>query len=447
MHEHILGHHRCALFADMGLGKTLAVLWSILELFKSGAMRKPVLIIGPLRVARYVWADEIRKWGLTLTISPITGSASARAAAATSGQADIYTVNYENIPWLVEYYGDKWPFGMVVCDESTRLKNHRMKRGTLRAKALSTRAWKTYRECRWVNLTGTPTPNGLIDLWGQTYFLDEGVRLGSTYTAFRDRWFRVENAHSKHVAYVPRPWAQSEITARVGDICHSYEAKDWFDLRAPIVVTRAFDLPAEAQKIYRELEKKLRATLTDARTVTATTAATLSIKSLQLASGAVYTDHDGQTHVVHDEKLRELESVVEEAAGDPLLVVYHFKSDLERLKAAFPYIRLLDGKGSTVDEWNAGKIKLLALHPASAGHGLNLQHGGHRMAFFSHWWDLELYQQVVERIGPVRQMQAGFDRPVYIYHIVARNTIDELVIARRETKRSVQEILMEGLKP
>jgi len=452
MRDHIIAHRRSALLADMGIGKTRAVLAAIRDLFLTGELAKPVLILGPLNVARWVWTGENEEAGLGLKINVIAGGRTAEHAAIAKSRADIYTINYDNLPWLVSLYGERWPFGMVVCDESTRLKGYRKRRGTLRSEALASRAWDEkdtparFSKCRWVNLTGTPAPNGYLDLWGQTYFLDKGQRLGGTYTAFRDRWFRVEDPYSRHKNFVPHDWAPAEIKRRINDICKSYEAKDWFDIRDPIVIDRWVKLPPEVMKTYRQFERALRIRLSETKTVTATTAAALSMKCLQVASGAVYVDHTAETHVVHDEKIAELESIIEESGGNPLIVVYHFRSDLARLREAFPGIVTLDAKGKVLKAWNEGKVPLLALHAASAGHGISLQYGGNRIAFFSQWWDYEQYRQVIERIGPARQAQAGFTRPVYIYHILARGTVDELVMARRGTKQSIHQLLMGGLK-
>jgi SNF2 family DNA or RNA helicase len=451
MVEHVLKHPRASLFVDMGLGKTSATLFAIAEMYRGRVLDKlPVLVIAPKNVAKGTWPNEVKKWNLPISIVTLAGCSEAERNARLAQSAMVYTINLDMISWLIERLGNAWPFGMVVIDESTRLKGYRKRGGTRRALELSHRAFAP--GLRWLNLTGTPTPNGLLDLWAQCYFLDHGARLGDTYDAYRSRWFELDQTakrgrkNSIYADYVPYPWAQAQITDRVRDICLSIEAKDHFDLKAPIIVTRSVDLPPAARKVYNDMVRKLRAELlelTRKSTVTAVSAGVKTMKCLQIASGAVYDD-GGKVTPVHDAKIEELKSIIEECAGAPLIVVYFFKPDLARLKAAFPHGRVL----STPDDeaaFNEGRVPLLFLH-TSGGHGLNLQYGGNRMAFFTQWWDNELYSQTVGRIGPVRQFQAGFDRPVYIYHIVARDTIDELVIHRRETKQSVMQILMESLK-
>jgi SNF2 family DNA or RNA helicase len=329
----------------------------------------------------------------------------------------------------------------VVADEATKLKGFRLRQGTQRAKALARVAHK--RVTRWINLTGTPSPNGLADLWGQTWFIDQGQRLGRTFDGFSTRWFR---PHHSGFGVVAMPHAQAEIQAKLADVCLSLDARDWFDLREPIVNVIRVDLPAKARALYRDMEREMFAQIAG-HEVEAFNAASRTIKCLQIANGAAYTDDTATQWVeIHDAKLQALESIINEAAGAPVLVAYHFKSDLARLQRAFPQGRALDAGPGTIQAWNAGQIPLLFAHPASAGHGLNLQDGGNILAFFGHNWNLEEFQQIIERIGPTRQAQAGHDRPVFIHHIVAADTVDELVMARRESKREVQDLLMDAMK-
>jgi SNF2 family DNA or RNA helicase len=243
------------------------------------------------------------------------------------------------------------------------------------------------------------------------------------------------------------PHSQAQIQERLADCTLTIDPHDYFDLQAPIVNVLEVDMPGAVRKQYRELEREMFVRLATGDEVEALNAAALSMKCLQFANGAVYLEAGSDVSVeVHDAKLEALESIVEEAGGAPVLVAYHFKSDLARLQRAFPAGRHLDADPRTIDEWNAGRIPVLFAHPASAGHGLNLQDGGNTLVFFGQWWDLEQHDQIVERIGPVRQMQAGHDRPVFIHYIVARDTVDELVMLRRESKRSVQSILLEAMK-
>jgi hypothetical protein len=765
MWNHIVEYHRSMLLVPMGMGKTSSVLMAISILLVSGSARK-VLVLAPLRVAQSTWPDEAKKWAefSHLRVSAIIGAPAERLAALRV-KADIYTMNYDNLVWLIETVGDKWFWDMVVSDESTRVKNFRTKQGGKRAQALSKVAHKHVK--RWVGLTGTVVPNGIKDLWGQMWFIDQGARLGSTYTAFMNRWFGFRNAKDAanhagkaYVERIPFPHAQKEIEVLVKDVCLTLDVKDWFDVKEPVVNTLYVDLPPKQRKHYQEMERELY-TVLENNEIEAFGAAAKTIKCLaedtqvltcsgwkkiqhvtctdkvwdgvewvatlgsvcngykkvveycgvfmtpdhlvlthsgwkqaqelldadagerhdrdglrvpdgasqrgfvqqtevstsnvalpvrvrhgggphrrqsesdtpgptevlrvqtwrddsrrdrfarhDVASGLAFvvgheievrqpwrqglaqlrstwdigvqkvagffqeflgrhgadmdsrthagpkekrrqlhevelpmgdcgranqqpkmhcahqdtgrdhaadpsgeavrrqTDHDQKTHgsrlacgrptettevavydvvnagprnrftvrgtenttvivhnclqfangaayingsndewvEMHDEKLQALESIIEEAAGASVLVAYHFKSDLARIQRRFPQARVLDKKPQTILDWNEGRIGLLLAHPASAGHGLNLQDGGNILVFFSHWWNLEERQQIVERIGPVRQLQAGHDRPVFIHQIVARDTVDEDVIARISTKQDVQDVLLQALK-
>jgi len=442
--SHILDTPRCGVYAGMGLGKTVSTLTAldILELVEPG----PSLVIAPLRVAQSTWPDEVRKWEhlRNVEVSAVVGDLKQRREALRT-PANVFTTNYEQLPWLVEHFGDKWPFRKIVADESTKLKSFRLRQGSKRAQALGKVAHK--HATRFIELTGTPSPNGLADLWGQAWFLDQGQRLGRSFQAFTSRWFQAVQvgADRNAVRLDPLPFAQEQIQERLRDLCISIEAKDWFDIKEPIKNVIRVPLPAKARALYRDMEKEMFMQI-DGSDVEALNAAAKTVKCLQIANGAAYTDEQGTWSEVHDAKLQALEDVIEEAAGMPVLVAYHFKSDLARLQRAFPKGRTLDKDPQTIRDWNAGKIPVLFAHPASAGHGLNLQDGGNILAFFGHWWDLEQYQQIIERIGPTRQAQAGYDRPVFIHHIVAADTMDELVMARRESKREVQDLLLEAMK-
>lgn len=444
---HFREHPRCALWAGMGLGKTVIVLTHLDIRHNVWGESKPTLVLAPKRVAISTWPTEVDKWShLTgLEVVPITGDPAERKAALKR-DAPVKTIAYDNLVWLVEQFkGKPWPFKLVVADESTRLKSFRPRQGGVRAKALGTLAHTQIDE--FIELSGTPAPNGLLDLYGQMWFLDAGARLGRTFTSFQDRWFatkrRPGQAYGGEVFVLPH--AADEIHAKLADLCLTIDPKDWFDLAAPIVNVIEVDMPRAAQAKYREFERELFIQL-DGNDIEAFSAAAKSMKCLQLASGAVYLEDGKQFVEVHDAKLEALASVVEEAAGAPVLVAYHFKSDLARLQRAFPQGRTLDADTQTIRDWNAGKVPILFAHPASAGHGLNLQDGGNTIVFFSHWWDLEQHDQIVERIGPVRQAQAGHNRPVFIHYIVARGTIDSVVVARRESKRAVQDLLLDYMK-
>jgi SNF2 family DNA or RNA helicase len=440
--EFVLNTPRCAVWAGMGMGKTSALL-TVIEALQL-VERDPVLVLAPLRVANSTWPNERAKWTHTWDMSmvPVTGSLKEKEAAVQRF-AQVHTCNYENLPWLVEFWGDRWPYRTIVADESTKLKSFRLRQGGKRAHALAQVAHSS-KVSRFIQLTGTPAPNGLIDLWGQIWFLDKGKRLGSTFTSFKDRWFA---PNPNGFGVLPLPHAQAEIQALLSDLCITVEAKDWFDLRAPIVNNIHVDLPAKARGLYKNMEKEMFMQLSSGHEVEAFNAASRTIKCLQLASGAVYTGEGNSAwQTIHDQKILALEEVVEEAAGAPVLVAYHFKSDLDRLLKAFPQARALDKNPATEDKWREGKIPMLLAHPAGAGHGLNLQDGGNILAYFSHWWNLEERMQILERIGPTRQVQSGYDRPVHVHNIIARDTVDEDVIERNDGKRSVQEILLDAMK-
>ncbi|MDP8051015.1 DEAD/DEAH box helicase [Pasteurella atlantica] len=443
--DYIINNPRCSIWAGMGTGKTSSTLTAIDLLFLSGSINPPVLVIAPLRVASATWVDEVEKWQhlSDMRVIAVVGKPQERLLKLQTN-ADIYTINYENIPWLVETLGDDWQFSTVIADESTKLKNYRARKGGKRAKYLAKVAHS--KVTRWVNLTGTPSPNGLIDLWGQQWFTDKGKRLGVTFTGFKDRWFRsIPIGTTGFFKTEPYPFAQDEIQNALQDCCLSIQAEDYFDIKEPIQTRIDVDLPPKVMKLYKDFEREMFIEIANEE-IEAMSAAAKTQKCLQLASGAVYTE-SGEWIEVHKAKLQALESIVEEAAGTPVLVAYHFKSDLARLRKHFPQGKELDANPKTIRDWNKGKIPILFAHPASAGHGLNLQDGGNILAFFSHWWDLEQYQQILERIGPTRQAQAGHNRPVFIYHIVAKGTLDQAVIERRDSKKTVQEILLESMKP
>lgn len=441
--DHILEVPRGAVWAGMGLGKTVATLTALdILLLCSGG---PILVLAPLRVARTTWPHEVQKWSNLrhARVMPIVGNAKDRAAALNY-KADIYTINYDNLVWLVEHFGDSWPFRIVVADESTRLKSFRLKQGGKRAQALGKVAHTKID--RFIELTGTPAPNGLIDLWGQMWFLDAGKRLGRTFTGFRDRWFQQS---FDGYGSTPKANANDEINERIKDLCLTVKAEDWFDLEEPIVNNIYIDLPSKVRELYKGMEKDFFMQLGE-HEVEAFNAASKSQKLLQIASGAAYVGEgigaNREWKELHTEKLDALEEIIEEANGASVMVAYHFKFDLARLKKRFPQGRELDSNPQTIADWNAGKIPILWAHPQSAGHGLNLQDGGNILAFYSHNWSLEDRLQILERIGPVRQLQAGHNRPVFIHNIIARETMDEIVMERIATKREVQDLLLDAMR-
>ena len=438
---HLLDVPRCALHSGTGTGKTSMVLTAADILLLSGESNK-ILCLGPLRVARDVWTDEALKWEHTkhLRIAKVLGSEAQRKAALSQND-DIYVTNYEQLPWLVKYLGDDWPFDTVVADEATKLKGFRLRQGGQRTKALGRVAHKKVR--RFIELSGTPAPNGVKDLWGQMWFLDGGKRLGRTFTAFEERWFQ---RGRDGFTLEPLPHAFGEVTALIDDICLSIQAKDYFDLHEPIVNNIEVVLPPKAMAAYREMEKLMFLEIEQVG-IEAFNAASRTIKCLQLANGAIYLDEKTDTWAeLHNGKIEALESIVEEASGLPVLVSYKFKSDRERLLKHFKgAVDLATPAGMA--KFRTGTAPVGIGHPASIGHGIDgLQDVTNIIVFFGLDYNLEERQQIIERIGPTRQFQSGHDRPVFIHNLIAKGTLDELVLARVETKASVQQLLLDRLK-
>lgn len=444
---------RLNVWADMGLGKTVSVLDALDKLSVVDG-DGPTLVVGPLRVAEATWPDEIAKWDHLggWRASPVLGNPGARLAALKA-DANLFTVNFENVPWLVDQFGKRnrrWPFAKVVFDECTRLQGFRLKQGSAQAKALGTVAHVHVK--RWINLTGTPASNGLLGLWGQNWFVDKGDALGRTFGDYTDRWFQF--THQKvelsgggqfsRPTLRPMDWAQEEIEARMAPVTVSLKARDYFpNLKEPIRNVIKVKLPTKARIRYREMEKKF---FTEIRghEIEAVHAASKSQKLLQIASGAVY-DADREWHEVHTAKLEALRSVVMEANGGNVLAVYHFKPTLHRLLKGFNSAVHINSLAA-IRAWNAGEIGLGLVHPQSIGHGVSLQDGGNVLVHVDQWWDLERHLQINERLGTMRQMQSGYDRDVFEHYIVAESTLDEEVLRRHSTKASVQDSLREAMK-
>ena len=444
--DNILYNKRTAVFAGMGLGKTASTLEAIRQI-KAVRPSLTVLIIAPLRVAQSTWPDEVRKWDSfkNLRVSVICGSAKARRDALLA-DADIYTINYENIPWLVEELKGDWFFDLIVADESTRLKGLRARQGTQRAKALAKVAFKSE---GFVELTGTPAPNGLLDLWGQMWFLDKGARLGKSFSAFQKEFFYPisRGGGATHwVEWKLQEGSDKRIKRRIEDVSITVNPEDYFDVAKNIFNDIVVELPREVMRQYRKFARELYLELEGGAEVTAANAAVTTGRLLQMASGAVYVE-DGERSdaytVIHRAKIEALASVIEEANGAPVLCAYSYRHEVDRILKAFPYARVLDKSPQTIRDWNKGKIPLLLAHPASCGHGLNLQDGGNILVFFSCTWSLELHDQIVERIGAVRQAQAGHDRPTFVHYLVAKGTLDEAVKERLATKRDILDVLLD----
>lgn len=428
--SYILENKKVGLFLDLGMGKTASSLTAIVDILDSMCAEK-VLIIAPLRVANTTWHTEALNWEHTkgLKINICTGSEKNRRAQLHKS-ADVYVINRENVEWLVNLYGKKWPFDCVFIDESSSFKSP----SSNRFKALrKTIPYTTY--C--VLLTGTPSPNGLLDLWSQIYLLDGGERLGRSMTAYKQRFF--ESDYMGY-SYTLRPGAKEKIYELIGDITMSMQAEDYLDLPDRLDSKLPVQLPAKAMKQYKELEKEFYIEL-DNMEIEAQNAASLSNKILQFCNGAVYVDEDKNWIETHKAKLDALKDIVEDNPDENILIAYNYKTDLERILKKFPDAVVMDKEGECVKRWNDGQIKMLLAHPASAGHGLNLQRGGALMIWFGLTWSLEYYQQMNARL-----YRQGQTRPVRIIHLVAQDCIDEKVMRVLNEKDLTQDELMKALK-
>lgn len=429
--EYIKSHPITALFLDMGLGKTVTTLTAIRDLMYDAFEVKRVLVIAPLRVARDAWPDELRKWDhlKELTCSVVVGTVAERRRALQQ-DADIYIVNRENLAWL--YENSRLDFDMVVLDELSSFKNHQSKRF---------RAMKAMRPKvkRIVGLTGTPTGNGLMDLWAEFRILDMGERLGRYISQYRNLYFKPDKRNGMVVySYKPLPGAEEAIYHQISDITVSMKATDYLEMPELVSVAKEVRLSETEKKRYDELKKSLVLELPGGE-VTSANAASLTLKLSQMANGAIYTD-DKNVVNIHDRKLETLEDLVESANGKSVLVAYWFKHDKDRIRERMEARELKEPQDFA--DWNAGKIPVALIHPASAGHGLNLQQGGSILIWFGLTWSLELYQQTNARLW--RQGQA--DKTVIIQHIVAKNTIDERILNVLKHKDGTQAALIEAVK-
>ena len=428
-------HEAAGLFLEMGLGKTVITLTAIDELMNDSFEVSRVLVIAPLRVAEDTWSRESNKWDHLkhLKISKILGSAADRIRALKA-QADIYVINRENVVWLVEYLEEnrmKWPFDMVVIDELSSFKNNQAKRF---------KALRRMRPAidRIVGLTGTPAANSLMDLWAEMYLLDRGERLGRTLTAYRGNWFRPGYGNG-YVTYKwePRRGALEAITKRIADITVSMKAEDYVTLPDKVESTIEVSLDEKGLKAYKEMEKESLIEL-EGEEIAALDAAAVMSKLLQMANGFIYDEAHNPRHI-HEAKLDALGEILE-AAESPVLVYYNFQADKDAILSRFHEAKLLEND-STIEEWNKGKIKILLAHPASAGYGLNLQDGGHIMAWYGLPWSLEQYLQAVARL-----QRQGQKYPVMVYHLIAKGTVDEQVVASLSKKDMTQSALISILK-
>ena len=436
--EYIKTHPIASIFLDMGLGKTSITLTAINDLLFDSFEVHKVLVIAPLRVARDTWTAEVEKWDhlKNLRCSIAVGTEAQRKAALMR-QADVYIINRENIGWLIEESSRPFDFDMVVIDELSSFKNH----NTKRFKSLLKVRPKINRI---VGLTGTPASNGLMDLWAEFRVLDMGQRLGRFITKYRTDYFMPDKRNGQIIySYKPLPFAEDAIYKKIEDITISMKSTD--HLKMPELISSEYlvNLSAEEQMHYDELRKDLVLAIGDGE-ISASNAASLSNKLSQMANGAIYDD-DGNTHYIHDRKLDALEDIIEAANGKPILVAYWFKHDFARIterleKLHIPFSRLDDSV--SIRRWNNGEIPVALIHPASAGHGLNLQSGGSTLVWFGLAWSLELYQQTVARLW--RQGQTS--KTVVVQHIVAQGTIDNRIIKALSQKEHTQTALIDAVK-
>ena len=427
--NHIMNHAASALFLNMGMGKTVSALTAITDLIYLGEVTK-VLVIAPLRVAQSTWSEECDKWDHLkgLRISKILGSAKERIEGAST-EADIYIINRENTKWLVEHFMNKWPFDMLVIDELSSFKSASANRFRALRKVIP-----FFKKI--VGLTGTPAPNSLIDLWPQLYLLDKGLRLGKTMTSYKQQYFNP----GRRSGYIVYDWKLKDGSAvaihkKIGDICISMKSEDYLKMPGRIDNIINVKLPDKIKDAYKKLEKEL--ILDD--DITAANAAVLTNKLLQICNGAIYDDMHNVVEM-HDEKLKALEDVIEAANGKPVLIFYSYKHDLSRIQKYIKGSKKLEGP-EDIKNWNEGKISVLLAHPASAGHGLNLQQGGSIIIWFGLTWSLENYLQANARLH-----RQGQKETVIVHHIIAKNTVDGDVLKALQRKEINQDALLEAVK-
>lgn len=469
MKDKIINLDAILLGAEMGLGKTGASLKAMVDLMESGEV-KNALVIAPLRVAEETWPEEIAKWDFShrLRYRIVTGNPQERTAALKYGPAEVTIINRENLLWLYQTLGiRRWQFDMIIYDEASRLKSGR-KRSKPKERADGTMPPKRLTELgviqrarhktkRFVELSGTPSPNGLIDLWGPIYALDKGARLGTSMTKYKERWFR-ENAWTRRME--PFEHSEAQIMEKISDIFFSLREEDYLSLPPLTPRDHYVTLPKKAMKLYRELEVEMAIDVVnragDPEVIKAVNNGVLTGKLLQLANGSLYLGDkfDEETDQklpkesvhVHDEKLKVLGSIMEEAMGQPVLVAYSFKFDKAAILKKFPYCRVFGDSPNDMRDWNAGKIRMLLTHPASAGHGLNFQFGSNIAVWYGLTWSLELYRQFVKRLH-----RSGQEREkVFLHRIMAKGTVDETMLpaltVRGQTQDGISDYVRVRLK-
>lgn len=447
----VLWNNKAGVFAEPGLGKTGATLTAIQKLINTGEISR-VLVLAPIRVALTVWPAEIKKWDhLALSYTVIFGTRIKRAKLMRE-ETDIHIATYEQMgtierihprtkevvryPGFVELWGSRFPYDVIVLDESTRVSSAAS--GTF--KAVKRAVHTTHRVERVIELTGTPAAGGLQKLWAPTYLMDKGARLGTTLSAFRERWFQRINC-GNFVKYEPYSGAQNEVEGRLKDLCVSLSAEEYSNLPPIHETVVRVELSLTEMEHYCQFENDA-ITQLHGEEVNAINGGALTGKLLQWANGAIFTDPERKTwKKIHDHKMDALDDLVEESCGSPLIVAYRYRHDAERILKRYKKAKLLDKNPQTVSDWNAGKISMLVMHPRSGGHGLNLQDGGHRIVWFGLNWDLELVIQLNGRL-----QRKGQTKPVFVYYITAEGTADELVAACIEQKKYTSRNFMDALR-
>ena len=428
--DFVVDNRRSFLALDLGLGKTVTVLTAISDLIDSFEVRK-ILVVAPLRVAKKTWPDEIKNWAHLkhLTYAVAVGDQKTRMKAIWS-DAQIHIINVENLKWLVEVKGRKLDYDMLVIDESSMMKN----RSTVRFKSARKLSFLANRV---VLMSATPTPNSYLDLWAQAYILDGGQRLGQTLTGYKERYFKQLDRDGHK--YALKKGAAEVIHEKMRDVMLSMKAADYLSMPDRFDRITEVELEADIFAAYEEFEKNLVHELPEGEAIEAVSAAALATKLMQFSNGQIY-DAERNVHHVHDSKIEALKELVAEAQ-EPVLVAYTFKSDLARILDAFPNAVVLGKDMGVIDRWNRGEIDMLVTHPASAGHGLNLQHGGRYLFWFGPTYSLELHLQLNARL-----YRQGQNRPVVIQHIVSKGTIDEDIIKVLTAKNASQEGLLKAMK-
>lgn len=430
--RYIETHPISALLIDMGLGKTSITLTAICNLLFDSFEVCKVLVIAPLRVAKNTWTDEIKKWEhlSTLTYSLIVGNENERLSALNE-KADIYIINRENVDWLVNKSGYKFDFDMVVIDELSSFKNHQSKRfkSFMKVRPLVKRI---------VGLTGTPSSNGLMDLFAEFKILDMGKRLGYFIGQYRNTYFKPDKMNGPIVySYKPLPNAENAIYEKISDITVSMKANEYLKMPELLTSNYVVEVTNSEKNQYDEMKKSLVLEITDGE-ITASNAASLSNKLCQLSNGAIYDDEQNIVEI-HDRKLEALEDIIESMNGKPLLIAYWYRHDLERIKSRFSVREIKTSED--ISDWNDGKIPVALIHPASAGHGLNLQNGGSTLVWFGLTWSLELYQQTNARL-----YRQGQKNTVVIQHIITKGTIDEQILKALQKKNKTQADLIDAVR-